>query len=273
MQRRAKLRVTVPAFPSTVTHAGIYVDRGATEPVLDYQNDTVLQTIDLSSFAAGGAAPPGSNNFGPGGNSEIKATNFQLLSDGAGKWPYIMPPGGIIPYGGATAPAGWLLCDGSLVSKTTYADLFAVIGHTYNGGVDPGGGNFKLPDMRQRFPLGKAASGTGATLGGTGGVVDHGHDAHTSHSPHTASSDHGTHSSGGAHAHDRHGSSSNTQGGGTAERLTGLQLGDPPDRHGSDGGHTHDSHSPHTASSDHSSHGTHAAANPPFQVFNYIIKI
>lgn len=85
----------------------------------------------------------------------------------------------------STAPEGWLICDGSLVSTTTYADLFEAIGHSANNGNDPGGGNFKLPDLRQRFPLGKAASGTGATLGGTGGsnnavVVSHNHtqDAH-----------------------------------------------------------------------------------------------
>jgi microcystin-dependent protein len=80
----------------------------------------------------------------------------------------------------STAPDGWLICDGSLVSQETYADLFAAIGHTANDGNDPGGGNFKLPDLRQRYPLGKAASGTGATLAGTGGsndavVVSHTH--------------------------------------------------------------------------------------------------
>jgi len=84
----------------------------------------------------------------------------------------VVPVGGMTPYAGAAAPTNWLLCDGAAVSTTTYAALFAVTGHTYNGGVDPGGGNFKLPDLRQKFPMGKAASGTGATLGGTGGSKD-----------------------------------------------------------------------------------------------------
>lgn len=83
-----------------------------------------------------------------------------------------VPTGSITMFGAAAAPSGWLLCDGSAVSETTYSALFAVIGHTFG---DPGGGNFNVPNMRQRFPLGKAASGTGSTLGGTGGAIDHTH--------------------------------------------------------------------------------------------------
>ncbi|RMH11460.1 MAG: tail fiber protein, partial [Gammaproteobacteria bacterium] len=45
-----------------------------------------------------------------------------------------IPVGSFIPYGGASAPAGWLLCDGSAVSRTTYADLFSIIGVTYGSG-------------------------------------------------------------------------------------------------------------------------------------------
>lgn len=85
------------------------------------------------------------------------------------------PAGVIVMYGAAAAPTGWLLCDGSWVSQTTYAALYAVIGNTFWGGGAPISGSFQLPDMRQRFPLGKAAAGTGSTLGGTGGAIDHTH--------------------------------------------------------------------------------------------------
>lgn len=85
----------------------------------------------------------------------------------------IMPTGVIVPFGGSSAPAGHLLCNGAAVSRTTYADLFAVIGTTYGAG--DGSTTFNVPDMRGRFPLGKAASGTGSTLGGTGGAIDHTH--------------------------------------------------------------------------------------------------
>lgn len=63
------------------------------------------------------------------------------------------PVGAIAIYAGASAPTGWLLCDGSAVSRTTYADLFALIGTTY--GVGNGSSTFNVPDLRGRFLLGK----------------------------------------------------------------------------------------------------------------------
>ena len=51
--------------------------------------------------------------------------------------------------------------------------MFAILGTTY--GVGDGSTTFNLPNLQQRFPLGKAASGTGSTLGGTGGAIDHLH--------------------------------------------------------------------------------------------------
>jgi len=85
----------------------------------------------------------------------------------------IMIIGGILPYGGPSAPAGYLLCNGAAVSRSTYAALFAIIGIAY--GVGDGSTTFNLPDLRQRFPLGKASSGTGSTLGGVDGNIDHFH--------------------------------------------------------------------------------------------------
>jgi microcystin-dependent protein len=67
-----------------------------------------------------------------------------------------------------TAPTGWLLCDGSDVSRTTYADLFAVIGTTY-GSIDSL--TFKVPDMRANFPLGANGSYALASTGGTKNVT------------------------------------------------------------------------------------------------------
>lgn len=63
------------------------------------------------------------------------------------------PIGSIIPYGGATAPTGWLFCYGQAVSRTTYALLFAIIGTAF--GVGNGTTTFNLPDLRGRYPLGK----------------------------------------------------------------------------------------------------------------------
>ena len=61
-----------------------------------------------------------------------------------------------------TAPSGWLICDGAAVSRTTYADLFAVIGTTYGAGDSST--TFNLPDFQGRAPVGKSSVGTFDTL-------------------------------------------------------------------------------------------------------------
>lgn len=77
--------------------------------------------------------------------------------------------GVITAFGGSSAPTGWLLCDGSLVSRTTYADLFAVVSTTYGAG--DGSTTFALPNLKGRVPVGRDASQTEFdTLGETGGA-------------------------------------------------------------------------------------------------------
>jgi microcystin-dependent protein len=63
----------------------------------------------------------------------------------------------VLPYAGYSAPTGWLLCDGSPISRTTYADLFALISTTYGAG--DGSTTFNIPDMRGRAVIG-AGTGT-----------------------------------------------------------------------------------------------------------------
>ena len=64
----------------------------------------------------------------------------------------VMPTGSVIPFAGQTAPEGWLLCQGQAVSRTTYAQLFAVIGTTFGSG--DGSTTFNLPDLRGRVAVG-----------------------------------------------------------------------------------------------------------------------
>lgn len=65
-----------------------------------------------------------------------------------------------------SAPTGWLACDGTFKSQSTYADLFAAIGHTY--GTDPGNGTFKLPDLNNgRAPIGASVYYPAGTNGGS----------------------------------------------------------------------------------------------------------
>lgn len=64
----------------------------------------------------------------------------------------IIPTGVIEMFAGSTAPSGWLICDGSAVSRSVYQSLFKVIGTTY--GVGNSNTTFTLPDMRGRCPMG-----------------------------------------------------------------------------------------------------------------------
>ena len=67
----------------------------------------------------------------------------------------LCPVGSINAYAGATAPTGWILCNGTAVVSGTHPELYALCATT--------------PDLRGSFALGKAAAGTGSTLLGTGG--------------------------------------------------------------------------------------------------------
>ena len=59
------------------------------------------------------------------------------------------PTGSVYTFAGSTVPTGWLKCNGALLSRTTYASLFAVIGTTYGAG--DGSTTFALPDLRGEF--------------------------------------------------------------------------------------------------------------------------
>ena len=146
-----------------------------------------------------------------------------FISDGVSNWvytttnPQTVPSGSMQMFAGASAPGGWRLCNGDAISRTAFAKLFTAIGTTY--GVGDGSTTFNIPDCRGRFPLAVAASGTGSTLGGTGGSLDHTHSvpAHfhgmgtgadfniTSGGAHTHSIDHNhtsaTTTADGVHAH------------------------------------------------------------------------
>lgn len=80
------------------------------------------------------------------------------------------PPGVISMYAAAAAPTGWLLCDGSAVSRAANAALFSAISTTY--GVGDGSTTFNLPNLQGRVPVGKNG-GTFNPLGSTGGEETH----------------------------------------------------------------------------------------------------
>ena len=78
------------------------------------------------------------------------------------------PAGIVMPFAGSVAPEGYLLCDGSAVSRSTYSDLFTAIGTTYGAG--DGSTTFNVPDLSGRVVLGVSQS---HALGTSGGEAAH----------------------------------------------------------------------------------------------------
>ena len=103
-----------------------------------------------------------------------------LTRNAAGQWvnqaPVVVssvPPGAITAFAGATAPTGWLICDGAAVSRTTYAALFAVCGVAY--GIGNGSTTFNIPNLKARMPFGLDTTPGLDALGITNGTTNHIH--------------------------------------------------------------------------------------------------
>lgn len=85
-----------------------------------------------------------------------------------------MPAGVMVQYGGAAAPTGWLLCDGSSVLRADYPELFTALGGASSPWGLPDATHFSLPDMRGRTPVGRdAAQAEFDALGEAGGAKSH----------------------------------------------------------------------------------------------------
>jgi microcystin-dependent protein len=83
---------------------------------------------------------------------------------------YNVPVGAISLWATNSAPTGWLICDGSSVSKSVYAALYSVITDTYG----ESGLNFNLPNLKGRIPVGRDSAQTEFdALGETGGAKTH----------------------------------------------------------------------------------------------------
>lgn len=145
----------------------------------------------LKDFQAGNQASNQLSAAGGGTGLSSPGTSGNVLTSNGSAWvsstPTYVPTGGMMMWGTASAPTGYLLCNGSAVSRSTYAALFAVIGTAFGSG--DGSTTFNLPDFRDRFPVG---AGTSYSANSTGGSKDAITVAHT----HTGTTD-----SNGAHQH------------------------------------------------------------------------
>lgn len=84
----------------------------------------------------------------------------------------LLPSGSVIEYAGDTAPNGWLICDGSAISRQKYSKLFEVIGTIYGSG--DGDSTFNLPNLKGKIPVGLNLDDSDFNiLGKTGGEKTH----------------------------------------------------------------------------------------------------
>lgn len=132
--------------------------------LVDGTATTLYGTITSSSFNSPNTTVnvswDGGVSIGSGTITSVKL-GLQAVNSPA---PSNVNTGGIIMWTTATVPDTWLLCDGSLVSKTAYASLWNLIGSTYG---TPTATQFYLPNLADKFVIGK---GSTYNLANTGGV-------------------------------------------------------------------------------------------------------
>ena len=158
-----------------------------------------------------------------------------------------VPTGIVSDFAGSSAPAGWLICDGTSHPTATYPDLFAVLGYTWGGS----GANFNVPDLRSRITLG-AGQGTGLSnraFAASGGeeahpltiaeLAAHNHTASQADHYHTLvnSGSHSHTASQADHYHTISGAGNHSHGATLADHQHGIPAGGNHSH--SDGGHTH----------------------------------
>ena len=196
----------------------------------------------------------------------------------------LVPVGVMLPYAGAIAPSGWLLCEGQELSRTEYSDLFNIIGITY------GSSNalvFNLPDFRSRMAVGKDVSKPLGTYSGSDEVtIDANNLPVHSHTGTTATDGSHTHTatdSGHTHSYDDAYFAENTGG----QNVYGTSAGTDGDNDyqyrtptpstytgyanisvSTNGSHTHT----FTTSSFGSATPTPVSIQNPFLAINYIIR-
>lgn len=141
---------------------------------------------------------------------------------GAGQGSATSPTGMITAFGAATPPSGWVICDGSAISRTTFQALFAVIGITYGGG--DGSTTFNLPNLRGRVILGVSGSHAIGSTGGAesvtlsvGQLPSHSHTVNDPGHTHTATTPTSTNTAGAA--------AGSAVAGNTGSATTGITLG------------------------------------------------
>lgn len=125
--------------------------------------DKVMKAIGFGKFPRSGYSIDAASDI---------STDTKIWEAGALIQDKYAPTGAMLMYGGSSAPSGWLIADGSAVSRTTYSKLFNAIGTAYGAG--DGSTTFNLPNLAGRMPVGLySADSTMNALGKTGGESTH----------------------------------------------------------------------------------------------------
>lgn len=130
---------------------------GNADTATNATNDSNGNKIDTTYLPLSGGTLTGDVNgvTPPAGDDSKKLANTEFIQALAN---ILVPTGSVQAFAGQTTPTGWLLCDGSAVSRTTYAKLYAVIGTKYGAGN--GSTTFNLPNLTNRFIQGNTTAGT-----------------------------------------------------------------------------------------------------------------
>lgn len=196
-----------------------------------------------------------------GNGSGLSSRSNAMTVDWDGVPTFYGMAGEIKMWAGDRIPTGWLLCDGSEVSKTDYPNLYAAIGDLW--GVPNSSSNFKLPNLAGKVPVGYDSADTDTTetfgqVGATGGARGAWYHTHTI-------------GSSGAHYHASQG---RTEGSGTGANIFESYNGASKTRSvnvprtGTNGNHTH---SPGSSGSAGNKLAADKANMPPYAVVKYII--
>ncbi len=144
--------------------SGGYVDAIISSPATSY-------SYGVAASVSGGTA--GTSGFVGGGGAsgmiiiEEYYPTLVITNPSSGN---AVPSGTILPFGGSSAPSGYLLCNGAAVSRTTFANLFSVISTTY--GVGDGVTTFNVPNAQGVFLRGAGSQAvSGITYTGTRGTT------------------------------------------------------------------------------------------------------
>lgn len=149
----------IPAMPTTTILGNI--TGGTASPV----SLTPTQVTSMLNVLVGDSGSGGTKGLVPAPAAGDAAAGKFLKASGAYAVPAVVLPSGIIlPFGGTSAPTGYQLCNGALISRTTFASLFAAIGTAYGSG--DGSTTFALPDLRYSTLRG-VGTNTSATGSGT----------------------------------------------------------------------------------------------------------